>query len=67
MQRDSLSTPLAIRPTRVTLYLRRCVPWQIWRFIVINARMTIMIIKSHHTRIADVRPARAAAPAVTKL
>ena len=58
MQRDSQATQLAIRPTRLTLYLRRCLPWQLWRFIVINLRMTVMILKSHHTRIADGKRAR---------
>jgi hypothetical protein len=67
MQKDSQVTQLAIRPTRFTLYLRRCLPWQLWRFIIINLRMTVMIIKSHHTRLADGRRARPAPmPAVVK-
>lgn len=67
MQKDSQATQLAIRPTRLTLYLRRCLPWQLWRFIVINLRMTVMILKSHHTRIANRKHARPVpAPAAMK-
>jgi len=29
-------------------FLRTCVLWQIVRFIAINIRMTILILKSHH-------------------
>ena len=29
-------------------FLRTCVLWQIVRFIAINIRMTMLIIKSHH-------------------
>jgi hypothetical protein len=29
-------------------FLRTCVVWQLVRFIAINIRMTILILKSHH-------------------
>jgi len=29
-------------------WLRTCVLWQLVRFAVINVRMTILILKSHH-------------------
>ncbi len=29
-------------------FLRTCVLWQIIRFIAINIRMTVLILKSHH-------------------
>jgi hypothetical protein len=34
-------------PTARTRALRTFIPWQIWRFIVINLRMFRMIAKSH--------------------
>lgn len=41
----------AARPTKTTLFLRSFLPWQILRFIIINLRMTVMIIKSHGRRL----------------
>jgi len=29
-------------------FLRTCVLWQLVRFVVINLRMTVLILKSHH-------------------
>ena len=29
-------------------FLRTCVIWQLIRFIVINIKMTVLILKSHH-------------------
>jgi hypothetical protein len=29
-------------------FLRTCILWQLVRFAVINIRMTILILKSHH-------------------
>jgi len=29
-------------------FLRTCVLWQLVRFVAINIRMTILILKSHH-------------------
>ena len=37
----------ATKPTRFTLFLRTFLPWQIWRFLVINTKMVGMIRKSH--------------------
>lgn len=34
-------------PTTRTRALRTFVPWQLWRFVVINLRMLRMISKSH--------------------
>lgn len=42
---------LAPRPTPWTLFLRSFLPWQFVRFMVINLRMTVMIVKSHGHRI----------------
>lgn len=41
---------LAPRPTRTTVFFRSFLPWQIVRFLIINARMTVMILKSHGRR-----------------
>lgn len=35
-------------PTGIVKFLRTCVIWQVIRFIVINIKMTIVILKSHH-------------------
>ncbi len=35
-------------PGKFTLFLRKCILWQIIQFIVINIKMTILIVKSHH-------------------
>lgn len=35
-------------PTKFTLFKRTCVLWQIVKFIMINIRMTVLILKSHH-------------------
>jgi hypothetical protein len=40
----------APRPIRFTLFLRTFALWQIVRFILINIRMTVMILKSHGGR-----------------
>jgi len=29
-------------------FLRRCILWQIIRFLIINLKMTVLILKSHH-------------------
>jgi hypothetical protein len=36
-----------MRPTRATVFFRTFIPWQIWRFIVINLKM-LGIIKASH-------------------
>jgi hypothetical protein len=43
---DSTKYP-ATKPTKNTLFWRSFFPWQILRFIIINIRMTFMILKSH--------------------
>lgn len=37
----------ATKPTRMTLFLRTFVPYQIWRFIMLNLRMIRIIYRSH--------------------
>lgn len=47
-------TPV-VHPTPFVLFLRTCILWQFFRFIVINIRMTFMILKSHDTKIKKVK------------
>jgi len=35
-------------PMGIQKFLRTCVLWQLIRFLVINFRMTVLILKSHH-------------------
>lgn len=34
-------------PTPLTRFMRVFLPWQIWRFVVVNLKMIRMISKSH--------------------
>ena len=34
-------------PTGFTRFMRTCVLWQVWRFIVINVKMLKLMAKSH--------------------
>ena len=36
------------KPTRTTVFLRTFLPWQMWRFAVINLKMIGVIRRSHH-------------------
>jgi hypothetical protein len=38
----------ATHPTRRTLFLRTFLPWQLWRFAIINLKMIGIIRRSHH-------------------
>lgn len=38
----------ATQPTRLTLFLRTFVPWQLWRFVCINLRMMTLIGREKH-------------------
>lgn len=38
----------ATKPTRLTVFLRTFIPWQLVRFAVINLKMVRIIAKSHH-------------------
>ena len=38
----------AMVPLGFQKFLRTCILWQLVRFAVINIRMTILILKSHH-------------------
>ena len=35
------------KPTRWTVFLRTFIPWQLWRFAMINLRMLDIIRRSH--------------------
>jgi len=35
-------------PSAFTKFRRSCVVWQFFRFIVINIKMTVLIVKSHN-------------------
>ena len=37
-------------PTRTTVFLRTFLPWQAWRFAVINAKMIGIIRRSHKAK-----------------
>lgn len=49
----------ATRPTRLTLFLRTNLLWQLWRFVLINLKMIRIIAKSHETHIAKSEPTSA--------
>lgn len=38
----------ATKPTDWTLFMRRFLPWQIWRFFWINTKMIRIISRGHH-------------------
>jgi hypothetical protein len=38
------------KPTRWTLFLRTFVPWQLWRFVVINLKMIDTEHRSHRAQ-----------------
>lgn len=40
----------ATKPTRTTLFLRTFLPWQMWRFLLINLKMIGMIRLSHQAQ-----------------
>jgi hypothetical protein len=44
---DPDKTPYVSNPTRGTLFLRTFLPWQLWRFGVINLKMIGIIRRSH--------------------
>lgn len=41
----------AVRPTGLTLFLRHFLPWQLLRFLLINIKMTRMILKSRDQKL----------------
>jgi hypothetical protein len=55
MSPDAKTTaPLArafVRPTKSTLYWRTSVLWQLIRFIIVNLRISRMILRSHDTQL----------------
>lgn len=50
IQHEKFQSP---QPTKMTLFLRSFVGWQFIRFIIINIRMTFMILKSHATKVKN--------------
>ena len=44
------------KPTRTTLFLRTFLPWQAWRFIVINLKMVDIIRRGHGHGATPARP-----------
>ena len=38
----------ATKPTRFTVFMRTFLPWQLWRFAVINLKMIGIIRRSHN-------------------
>jgi hypothetical protein len=42
-----------VRPTNTTVWWRTSVLWQLVRFVVINLRISMMILKSHDTHLSD--------------
>jgi hypothetical protein len=43
-----IKNPDVMRPTRGTIFKRTFIPYQVWRFIVINLKMLGIIRASHH-------------------
>jgi hypothetical protein len=48
-------THSAPRPTKLTLFFRAFLPWQLIRFLIINLKMTVMILKSHGRKVQPVK------------
>jgi hypothetical protein len=46
---DDEKTLYVTKPTRLTLFMRTFLPFQIWRFVVINLKMIGIIRRSHRT------------------
>jgi len=46
---DAEKTNYVTSPTRFTLFLRTFLPWQMWRFAVINLKMIEIIRRSHRS------------------
>ncbi len=44
---DSDTTRYVTNPTRPTLFMRTFLPYQMWRFVVINMKMFEIIRRSH--------------------
>lgn len=40
----------ATKPTAATRFWRTFLPWQMWRFLRINLKMTRLILRSHSGR-----------------
>jgi hypothetical protein len=44
-----MTSSQVVNPTKRTLFLRTFVPWQLWRFAVVNLKMIGIIRRSHRT------------------
>ncbi len=47
-----------VRPTRWTVFWRTFVPWQLIRFVLINLKISVMILKSHDSKVGASTRAR---------
>lgn len=47
MAMDHEQAMYATKPTRRTVFMRTFLPWQIWRFAVINLKMIELIRRGH--------------------
>lgn len=55
--------PIAVMvPTRRTQWLRRFLPWQLFRFVAVNLRMLQMIRRAHPHRLPQADAERNAVP-----
>ncbi len=57
-------TRYVTKPTRFTVFLRTFLPWQAWRFAVINLKMLDIIRRGHrakHGQVAEETSGRLAA------
>ena len=34
-------------PTKFSVFMRTCIPWQFIRFVIVNIKMLIVVSKSH--------------------
>ena len=49
---DTDTTRYVTNPTRSTLFMRTFLPYQLWRFLVLNTKMVGIIRRSHKTDVA---------------
>ena len=38
----------ATRPTRLTVFMRTFLPWQLWRFVAVNVKMIDVSRRNNH-------------------
>ena len=47
---DDEKTRYVTKPTRFTVFLRTFLPWQLWRFAVINIKMLDIMRRGHRAK-----------------